>query len=212
MGIKKSSIVLAMMSAGGVPYMLSAPKLDLASGSSPAAQVAEVPVVNAPVMTPGPGQSIAPAAAHQATDPSTIGIRPLHEVLSFDRTPAWVLGNWPRVTTSLADLQTQGYRVPLVTGTREADLAGSLTYYFGNQRLERILFQGTTGDARQLVTLLGAQFGFSRELTDDPSVYLYRVRRGSRVVSELRIKPAPVIRKSEGNARFDVNLYLERAE
>lgn len=75
-------------------------------------------------------------------------VRDLAEVFRFDVTTDWILRHWPRVSTGLAQLQLQGYRVPLVTGTGEADLAGSLTYYFNaRQKVQRITFCGTTGDA-----------------------------------------------------------------
>ena len=45
--------------------------------------------------------------------------RSLDEVLRFDLTPDWILHRWPRVSTGLAQLDLQGYRVPLVSGTRE---------------------------------------------------------------------------------------------
>ena len=72
--------------------------------------------------------------------------------LDGERTSAWVLARWPRVSTRLANLDLQGYRVPLVSGTADGDLAGSLTYYFNSQqRVQRITFIGSTGDARPLV-------------------------------------------------------------
>ena len=47
----------------------------------------------------------------------------------------------------LAELDVQGYRVPLVTGTSRDDLAGSLTYYFDKtHHVTHIHFRGTTGD------------------------------------------------------------------
>jgi len=56
-----------------------------------------------------------------------------------------VISRWPRVSAGLAELQLQGYRVPLVSGTTANDLAGALTYYFNSrQQVQRITFQGTT--------------------------------------------------------------------
>lgn len=137
----------------------------------------------------------------------------LSQVFRFDVTTAWVLGHWARVSTQLADLDLQGYRVPLVTGTKPSDLAGSLTYYFNKrQRVERITFTGTTGDARPLVSLLVARFGFRRQFVDDAGLYLYRVMHGRKVVSELRIRPAHVVRSSDPHGRFEVALDLRRPE
>ena len=135
----------------------------------------------------------------------------LAEIFRWDITTAWVLSRWPRVSAGLSEVELQGYRVPLVTGTATDDLAGSLTYYFNKQqRVQRITFFGTTGDTRRLVALLATKFGFVRELADDPSLFLYRVREGRRVASELRIKPAHVLRSNEPFTRFDVALVIER--
>jgi hypothetical protein len=71
---------------------------------------------------------------------------------------------------------------------------------------------GTTGDSRRLVALMATKFGFVRELNDDPSLFLYRVREGRKVISELRIKPAHVVRSNEPYSRFDVSLLIERPE
>ena len=101
-------------------------------------------------------------------------------------TAAWVLGAGLRVTAGLPDADLQGYRVPLVTGTREDDLAGSLTYYFNkNQRCQRITFQGTTGDARKLAAYLMRRYGFKQQVSSDPNLYLYQIRWNGLPLSEL---------------------------
>lgn len=135
----------------------------------------------------------------------------LADVFRWDVSPPWVLGRWPRVSAGLADVESQGYRVPLVTGGQSDDLAGSLTYYFDRrQRLTRMMFQGSTGDGRKLVALLASRFGFVREWNNDPSLYLYRVRDGKKVVSELRIQPARIVRADSPHSRFDVALVISR--
>jgi hypothetical protein len=133
------------------------------------------------------------------------------EIFRWDLTTSWILARWPRVSAGLAEVERQGYRVPLVTGTSTDDLAGSLTYYFNaGQRLQRITFLGTTGDWRRLVALLATKFGFVREPDDDPSLFLFRVREGRKVVSELRIKPAHIVRSDAPYNRFEVALLIER--
>jgi hypothetical protein len=136
----------------------------------------------------------------------------LAQVLRFDVSTGWVLRRWPRVSTGLAELPLQGYRVPLVTGTTETDLAGSLTYYFNaQQQVQRIAFQGTTGDPREVVRLLTARYKFARRLTNDPGLFVYEVSQpGGRPTSVLRIQSAPVIKSSEPRRRFEVELTLER--
>ena len=91
----------------------------------------------------------------------TMPLPSLAEVLRFDATVDWVLQRWPRVTTGLPYLQLQGYRVPLVTGTGLADVAGSLTYYFNaRQQVQRITFRGTTGDPQRFGSLVGQPLPF----------------------------------------------------
>jgi hypothetical protein len=139
-------------------------------------------------------------------------IRTLAEVLRFDVSPAWVLARWPRVSTGMAQLQYQGYRVPLVTGTGPDDLAGSLTYYFNaQQQVERIIFRGTTGNARKLVALLTQRYRFVRRLTNDPGIFLYEaVNPDHETKSLLTIRSADVVKATEPHHRFQVDLTLQR--
>lgn len=134
----------------------------------------------------------------------------LAEVLHFEITPDWVLGRWPRVSARLSDLNWQGYRVPLVTGTGESSLAGSLTYYFDpKQKLQRITFVGATGDPRELVSVLSAQH-YSREQSKQPGLQLYRFKQWDKTVGECLIHPARVIAASSPRARYEINLDMRR--
>jgi hypothetical protein len=152
---------------------------------------------------------IAAAVAAQRTAAPTPPVVDLTEALRFEVTSAWVLGRWPRVTAGLPEANLQGYRVPLVTGTREDDLAGSLTYYFNkNQRCQRITFQGTTGDARKLIAYLTQQYGFKQQTSNDPNLYLYQIRWNGASLSELHIRPARVVKADAPMARFEVLLAL----
>lgn len=135
------------------------------------------------------------------------------EVLRFDLTPSFVARRWPRVTTSLHELQLQGFRVPLVTGTEPHDLAGSLTYYFNHdRRLKRITFAGTTGDYRRLLQLLATHYGFVRRPTNTPNVILFEAPSTGEATSYLWIRPADVLRADEPLNQFRLNLVLERPE
>ena len=127
-------------------------------------------------------------------------------MLRFDVSPAWVVARWPRVSTGLAQLQLQGYRVPLVTGTDQDDVAGSLTYYFNpKQQVQRLTFHGTTGDARSMVALLSTRFGLRRRLTNDPGVFLYETRNSrDEPTSFLWIRLAPVVKSTEPLDRYEV--------
>ena len=139
---------------------------------------------------------------------------PLADVFRFDITTGWILARWPRVTTGLAELQLQGYRVPLVSGTQPDDIAGALTYYFGpRQQVERITFQGTTGDVRKLVQYLATEHRFSRRLTNDPGLFRFEVARAfGSARSYLEIRPADVLKADDPHHRFALSLVIERPE
>ncbi len=146
--------------------------------------------------------------------PEEVPFHDMADVLRFDLTPDSVVRRWPRVSAGLAYLELQGYRVPLVTGTAEDDLAGALTYYFNpRQELERITFHGTTGNARRLVDLITSRFGLARRFTNDASVFLYEIPgpRGQ-ARSFLWIRPSPVVKASEPHHRFQVAMVIERPE
>ena len=133
-------------------------------------------------------------------------------VFRFDVTPDALFRQWPRVSVGLGQLDLQGYRVSLVTGTAEDDLAGSLTYYFTPQtRVQRITFYGSTGDPRKLLSLLGAELGFTRHVVNAPGLFLYEVPdSGSPPRSLLRIEAAEVVKADEPCRRYKVTLAIER--
>ncbi len=136
----------------------------------------------------------------------------LADVFRFDLTREQVASRWPQVTTGLSDLRLQGYRVSLVTGTDPADLAGALTYYFNpRQQVQRIKFQGTTGDGRELVRLLTHRFGFEHRVTNNPSLIVYEApRREGQSEGLLRMKSAPLLNADQPLQRYDVSLVIER--
>jgi hypothetical protein len=167
------------------------------------------PAIGHAAAVPPPARPMLPAAAPATVDaPRPV---PMNQVFRFDVTNAWVMGQWPRVSTRLADIDSQGYRVALITGTQPWDLAGALTYYFNkDQRVERITFRGTTGDTRPLVTLLCNEHRFVRKLTDDPGVHLYEVVDRGQSISQLRIMARSVLYNNEPNNRFQIDLVLQR--
>lgn len=140
-------------------------------------------------------------------------VRDLAEIFRFDVGSGWVMGRWARVFTQPPESGLRGYRVPLVTGTAEHDLAGSLTYYFDKeQRVQRITFVGTCGDTRPLVELVTKKFKLERQLADDPGLHIYQLKRDGRAACELRIEPHAVVLASQPHTRFDVKVWLERPE
>ncbi|HWB08973.1 MAG TPA: DUF6690 family protein [Pirellulales bacterium] len=201
----RSWFAMMLLGAIGLPYLFfslfgsqKSPRTSL--GGSGGAALSAAALSNGP---PPPGAAALLDKAPTQND--------FAEVFRWDVTTSWILARWPRVSAGLAEVEQQGYRVPLVTGTSTDDLAGSLTYYFSaRQQLERITFLGTTGDGRRLVALLATKFGFVREQDDDPSLFLYRVREGRKVVSELRIKPAHIVRSDTPYSRFEVALLIKR--
>jgi hypothetical protein len=159
---------------------------------------------------PAPALAIGPDSSPAETMP----LPSLVEVLRLDVTVEWVLQRWPRVTTGLPQLQLQGYRVPLVSGTSVSDVAGSLTYYFNaRQQVQRITLRGTTGDPSVLATILASRYRFTRRLTNDPSIVLYEaVDSSNRPVGSLKIRSAPVVQANHPHTRFLVDLVMDRAE
>ena len=229
--IKNTSLLILLAGCVGIPYAMSNSGLadqfqsllktsGAQTSGSPAERLAESAADTASSVSAAAEritqQSAALLAGAQATSPLPAAGRPvsLQEALRFDITKNWVLGQWPRVSTQLSHLELEGYRVPLVTGTNEGALAGSLTYYFNKQqKLQRIIFMGNTGDTRPLVDLVTGQFGLTRNLTDDPGLYLYQVkRRRNKAESELRMRAAGVVQSVNPYERFTVALWLERPQ
>jgi hypothetical protein len=134
-------------------------------------------------------------------------VRDFREVFRFDMTTAEITRRWARVTSIPSDGQLEGLRVTLVTGIQSDDLAGSLTYYFDTkQRLQRINFSGTTGDATRLVELAKGEF----ELRSEPCIAatLYVARRLRRPYSLLGIEHAAVMRADHPNQRLNLTFEL----
>lgn len=135
----------------------------------------------------------------------------LAEVFRFDVTPAYIMQHYGRVFTATPEADLRGYRVTLVTGTAEFDLAGSLTYYFDReQKVAIIRFIGSTGDPRQLVNLVTRKFGLEAEATTDPGRHLYRKKQGRSSPSVLEIRPGEVIYADDPHVRYALDLTLAR--
>lgn len=200
-------LFLALGGALGLPYLLSPSSgvRDKVASLWPAAESGSVEEHPHLLQEPHNGP-ISPAQSEirgaTITSPA--------QALNFEITPDWVMRTWPRVSTRLADLELQGYRVPLVTGTGTDAIAGSLTYYFNpKQQLQRITFVGSTGDPRQLVSVLSAQH-YTLEKTDDPGLQLYRFKQWDKTVGECLIRMARVVSASSPRARFEITLDMRR--
>jgi hypothetical protein len=214
--MKRLFFISVMAAAVGVPYVLSSSSDWWRSIGS---QFAGTTDPKANPGTTATDAKIAPSHQTAGISPATptpravegFGAQDLGEVLQFNGTPAWVMARWPRVTAGLAEPNLQGYRVPLVTGTGEGDLAGSLTYYFDkNQRVTYITFHGTTGDPRKLIALVTSRYQFVPEKTNDPSQALYLVKWNGKPQSELRIKTAGIVRANQPRSRYQIDLAMQR--
>lgn len=217
--IKKFFFLTGMMGLVGMPYVLSSSSQIWESvsskfaGSAPQGSTGTT-AANAqqPSAYVAPHHlAMPPGSSMRTTHVEGQGARDLAEVIQFGASPAWVMQRWPRVTAGLAELDLQGYRVPLVTGTAQDDLAGSLTYYFDrSQRAARIDFQGTTGDPRKLIALVTNQYHFEPQASNDPGLLLYQVKWNGKPQSELRIRPARVVRADQPYARYEIDLAMKR--
>jgi hypothetical protein len=155
---------------------------------------------------PGPNATLYPAKTPLEGEPSYS----LADVLRLDVSKEWVYQRWPRKSTALSDLDRYGVRVPLVSGTKLFDLAGSLTYFFGaDGRVQRISFRGHTGDTTQVVAIVTQRFGLQRQPSMAVGEQLFQIKRGDDVFSELRTRPAPVLWASSPHDSFSVELELQ---
>ena len=153
-----------------------------------------------------------PASGVPAGKQSGVRVQDASSVFDFQITPEWIVAHWPAVSTGLAQLQLEGYRVPLVTGTAQHDLAGSLTYYFNaEQKLQQITLLGTTGNPQPLIGLLTTRFHLTRRLVNDPGLVLYEAAHdNNQPASSLRVRLAPLAQPNELYRRYDVELSLVR--
>lgn len=133
----------------------------------------------------------------------------IREVLRFDLTPPVILNRFTRVSTVLADLQLEGLRVPVVTGTKASDLAGTLTYYFDHTgAIQRITLHGFTGDPQRLVDTMQQFYQLQSEPSLEAGVY---TRRWNGIpVHFLRLTHAPVVYSDAIHQKYTVFLELNQ--
>ena len=197
----------------GVPYMVNNPPAWIDNGSQPTPQATatEKPAPEASLQN----LSTPPQASvfHSSTPLAGDQTLSLEQILDLNVTKEWVYAHWPRKTTGLPELGWYGVRVPVVTGTRLDDVAGSLTYYFGpNNRVERISLRGRTADATRLVAIATRRFGLTLQPTALASQQLYQLKNGDTVVSELRTHPAGVLWDSLPHESIAFQMHIQRPE
>lgn len=157
---------------------------------------------------------ISPTGLHSVTLPDLLegpGVQDFSEVLRFDVNSRWITSRWSRVTTVLSEYELEGLRVPFVSGTKLDDIAGSMTYYFDRRhRLQRITFEGLTGDERRLAAFLQRAFGMQAE----PSLYagFYASRWNAHLKSALIVRHAPIVRSDAPYRQFEIFLEINRPD
>ncbi len=168
------------------------------------------PLASPPAMAPPAAvDESRPAAAPQQSPPAN---HSLTELTDFGLQPAGIMQRWPRVATQLVDGDLAEMRVPFVSGTQPQDLAGSLSYFFDRQQaLQRVAFQGATGDPTQLVRWTVEQCGLKAEPALGGGMYLARDATNPQMVkAALRLRQAPVARQTQPLRKYFVQLELNR--
>lgn len=134
----------------------------------------------------------------------------LAEILRFDITPEWVMGRFPRVSTLLSEMNLDGLRVPLITGSSPSDLAGTLTYYFDRyKRLQRVSIHASVGEPTRFMTELQQAY----RLSPEPALggHLYVIRWNGIPASIVHVTPASVVYSGSTYARYHLFLEMNQA-
>lgn len=195
---------IVVFGAAGAGYLYT--HGDIVKNMSPAEWVSDESASRA--SAPADRERLAEAPREQVIAVPGPEIKSFGDVFRFDLMPQAIEKNWSRVSTGLSDPNFAGYRVPLVTGMSDSDLAGSLTYYFdGKPRLRRITFVGTTADPQKLVAFMSQTYGFKRYQSASARVTSYRV--WFRYSGQLNIMPAEVLDKHLTSTNYRVELSLE---
>jgi hypothetical protein len=210
----KPLIIASLVGASiGVPYLTSRSKSGDNTTATRPTPNATAPAATAPALlgesatAPATGPIAAPAAASITPTPRSPSAE---QALQFNVTKEWVYRNFDRKSTGPTDLGLFAIRVPFVSGTQSASLAGSLTYYFNTQeQVEHISFRGRTGDPSRLVRLLMQKYQF-QPAPSQPGEYVYQVSDRGGIYSELRTRPEPVVATARSHGAHSVELELAR--
>lgn len=134
---------------------------------------------------------------------------PIENLISFQVTPDWISKNWSRVTTRLAELDLQGWRVPVAVEDR-SNFIGSITYYFDQQRnVQRIQLHGYTTDASSFIELSTSRYEMRRVPHTLSELYAASVQ--GQTIGGLRVDYKPIL-KSEMQKRCEVLMELNRQQ
>ncbi len=194
---------------------------------------------SAPAVLMPAGQSIPPDAMilPARVNPADAGVRStasnrpedlqhIPSLFSFDHSPDWVVQRWPRVSTHIVGDGLAGMRVALVSGISHEELAGALTYYFDRKdTLQRIGFEGSTGDPTGLIQFAMDEFQMKPEPALGGGMFVTRdtgrnssARPGTpdatddQIRNVLRMRRAPIVRQSRPHQRYLVKFELNRPD
>lgn len=211
---KPISGLLLLAGAAGGPYMLY--ETQAGKTASGLFQSASSSMLSDSGSERLPGGMLVAAPQSDPLNPELDGasmpqpvIYSLADVMRFDITPGWVIERFPRVSTILAETQLDGLRVPLVTGTQPADIAGTLTYYFDRfQRLQRITLHGTTGDPTRFISQLQQMY----QVQQEPALGggLYTLKWNGQATSVVHVTPAAVVYAGAPYSRYAVLIELNQ--
>lgn len=135
----------------------------------------------------------------------------LAEVLRFDVSPEWVMSRFPRVSTLLSEMNLDGLRAPLITGSTPTDLAGTLTYYFDHyKRVKRITVHASVGDPSRFVMELQQGYHMSQEPSLGGSLFV--TKWNGKPTNLLHVAPASVVYNDLAYARYNLFLELNQAD
>jgi hypothetical protein len=187
-----------LLAAVGVPYLLLDEKI-----AANARGTWNSLLGNSDKESDEPRAEFTTAGAHSTPSPT------IEQVFRFDLSPQWVTSRWRWVSTVAGDPRQLGMRVPLVSGTRHDDIAGSLTYYFDeHHRLQRITFTGQTADPRRLLAAVIMPFGLKSQPTTDAAHYV--AGDPKQPTSEVIVQHAPLTDVNGEPAKAEVSVDLSR--
>jgi hypothetical protein len=202
-----------MTTSGPIPVNGTAPMASPFPGANPMVGANQFPpnAWNPGYATTPPALPYAPATP--GTPPPTTAsnghVNDFREVIRFDISPSFVTQRFDRITTVLSSVQLDGMRVAFVSGTRTTDIAGTLTYFFDiQQTVQRIQFQGTTGDASVLSQLMVQYYRLTPE--DSLGGHFFTTRWNGQVTSLMLISPAPVMTADSPLNRYSIFLELNQ--
>lgn len=222
--MRRLLFLIAIAAAIGVPYLFQADGANLwekvqeliPSASSHSQSSSATPHS---LLPPTAGEDQDWSASHSGATALLPGEQPsglatnvsLRDVLDFNITPQWVTHHWSDVSTATAEINLRGLRVSLVTGTKPTDVVGSLTFYFDNQeRLQRVVLDGHTGDPAQLVQLVTRYHGFRPERSLDAG--LYTKRWNGQPTGMLWLAHPRRVRSGAVNSQFLLKLEINRTD